>query len=72
LLAKGGSMTGIGFVALLTGVAITFTLQNWLNARWYVSILSGVIGYLVVICIGWAIKKRQRHNREKERDPIVK
>jgi hypothetical protein len=71
--AKGGApMTDVRIVAILVGVAIAFTLQNRLDAHWYVSVTSGVVGYLVARCIGWAIDKRRRLNREKQRDPLVK
>lgn len=62
----------VRIVAILFGVAIIFILQNWLDMRWYVSISSGVIGYLVARCIGWAIDERRRHHRAKQRDPFVK
>jgi Flp pilus assembly protein TadB len=65
-------MTDFRIVAILVGVAITFTLQNWLAARWYVSIPSGVLAYLVVRCIGWAINEHRRRNLAKQRDPLVK
>jgi hypothetical protein len=65
-------MTDFRIVAILVGIAITFTLQNWLETRWYVSIPSGVIGYLFARCIGWAINELRRRNRAKQRDPLVK
>jgi len=65
-------MIDLKIVAILVGVAITFALQNWLEARWYVSVSSGVVGYLIVRFIGWAINERIRHNRAKQRDPLVK
>jgi hypothetical protein len=65
-------MTDFRSVAILVGVAITFTLQNWLETRWYVSVPAGVFGYLAARCIGWAINKLGRRNRAKQRDPLVK
>jgi hypothetical protein len=65
-------MIDFRIVAILIGVAITFTLQNGLGARWYVSIASGVIGYLVCRFLGWAINERLRLNKSKQRDPFVK
>jgi hypothetical protein len=65
-------MTDFRIVAILVGVGITFTLQNWLETRWYVSIPSGAIGYLLARCIGWAINELTRRNRAKQRDPLVK
>ena len=65
-------MTDLRIVAILVGVAITFMLQDWLETRWYVSIPSGVIGYLFARCIGWAINELRRRNRAKQRDPLVK
>jgi hypothetical protein len=62
----------VRIVAVLVGVAITFALQNGLNARWYVSVPVGVVGYVVARFIGWAIDGRMRHNRAKQRDPFVK
>jgi hypothetical protein len=62
----------VRIVAILVGVAITFILQNGLGARWYVSVLAGVIGYVVARYIGWTINERIRHNRAKQRNPIVK
>jgi hypothetical protein len=59
-------------VAILVGVLITFTLQGGLNAGWYVSVPAGLGGYIVARFIGWAINKRTRHNRAKERDRFVK
>jgi hypothetical protein len=71
--AKGGApMIDFKIVAILVGVAITFTLQNRLDARWYVSIASGIVGYILVRFIGWAINERIRRNRTKQRDPLVK
>jgi hypothetical protein len=37
----------VRIVAILVGVAITFIIQNALDARWYVSVPAGVIGYVV-------------------------
>ena len=65
-------MIDVRIVAILVGGAITFTLQNELDARWYVSVASGVVGYLVVRLLGWAINKRLRFNRSRQRDPVVK
>jgi hypothetical protein len=65
-------MIDFKIVAILVGVAITFTLQNRLDARWYVSIASGIVGYILVRFIGWAINERIRRNRTKQRDPLVK
>lgn len=65
-------MIDVKIFAILIGGAIAFTLQNGLDARWYVSIASGVIGYLVVRLLGWAINKRLRLNRSKQRDPVIK
>jgi hypothetical protein len=59
-------------VAILVGVGITFTLQGGLDARWYVSVPAGVVGYVVARFIGWAINRRTRYNRAKQRDPFVK
>jgi hypothetical protein len=38
-------MMDVRIVAILVGVAITFTLQNGLDTRWYVSVPAGFIGY---------------------------
>jgi hypothetical protein len=62
----------VRIVAILVGVAITFTIQNGLDARWYVSVPAGVVSYVVARFIGWAVNERMRHNRAKQRDPIVK
>ena len=62
----------VRIVAILVGVAITFTIQNGLHARWYVSVVAGVVGYVVARFIGWAVDERMRHNRGKQRDPFVK
>jgi hypothetical protein len=62
----------VTLVAILIGVAITFILQNGFDSRWYVSVPAGVIGYVVVRLIRWAINERICHNRTKQRDPIVK
>jgi hypothetical protein len=71
--AKGGApMIDFRIVAILIGVVITFTLQNGLDARWYVSLASGVIGYLVARFLGRAINDRLRFNKSKQRDPFVK
>jgi hypothetical protein len=70
---KGGApIMDVRTVAILVGVAITFTIQNGLDARWYISVFAGVIGYIVTRFIGWAINERMRHNRAKQRDPFVK
>jgi hypothetical protein len=65
-------MIDFRIVAILIGVAITFLLQNRLDARWYVSIAFGVVGYLVARFLGWAINERLRFNKSKQRDPFVK
>lgn len=71
--AKGEAPTmDVRIVAILVGVAITFTIQSGLGARWYVSVPAGVIGYVIARLIGWAINERMRHNRAKQRDPFVK
>ena len=38
-------MMDVRIVAILVGVAITFTLQNGVDTRWYVSVPMGFIGY---------------------------
>ena len=65
-------MMDVRIVAILVGVAITFTLQNGLDTRWYVSVPAGFIGYFAARLIGWAINHRKRDSRAKQRDPIVK
>jgi hypothetical protein len=71
--AKGGApFMDVRIVAILVGVAIMFILQNGPGSRWYVSVPGGVIGYVVARLIRWAINERIRHNRTKQRDPIVK
>jgi high-affinity Fe2+/Pb2+ permease len=65
-------MIDFRIVAILIVVAITFVLQNWLDARWYVSVSSGVVGYLIARFIGWAINERISLNSTKQRDPLVK
>jgi hypothetical protein len=60
-------MTDFRIVAIVVGFAIAFTVQNWLDGRWYVSVALGLVGYLVVRSIGWAINRRQHsHERNKE------
>ena len=56
-------MMGIRIVAILVGIVIAFTLGYWLDVRWYVSIPSAVIGYLVARYIGWAINESRRFIR---------
>jgi hypothetical protein len=68
----GAPFMDVRIVAILVGVAITFIFQNGLDSRWYVSVPAGVIGYVVASLIRWAINERIRHNRTKQRDPIVK
>jgi hypothetical protein len=71
--AKGGAPTmDVRIVAILIGVAITFIIQNELDARWYVSVPAGVAGYVVARLIGWAIYAHKRHSQAKQRDPFVK
>jgi hypothetical protein len=65
-------MMDVRIVAILVGVAITFTLQNGVDTRWYVSVPMGFIGYFAARLIGWAINQRRRDSRAKQRDPIVK
>jgi hypothetical protein len=62
----------VRIVAILVGVAITFTIQNGLNARWYISVPGGIVGYVIARMIGWAINERMRRKRAKQRDPFVK
>jgi hypothetical protein len=62
----------VRIVAILAGVAITFIIQNALDARWYVSVPAGVVGYVVARLIGWAVSSRKRHSQAKQRGPIVK
>jgi hypothetical protein len=71
--AKGGApIMDVRIVAILVGVAITFIIQNGLDARWYVSVPAGVVGYVVARLIGWAIGAHKRHSQAKQRDPFVK
>jgi hypothetical protein len=71
--AKGGApIMDVRIVAILVGVAITFIIQNGLDARWYVSVPAGVVGYVVARLIGWAINAHKRHSQAKQRDPFVK
>ena len=58
--------------AILVGAAIAFTLHNWLDAHWYVSVASGIAGYILARFLGLAINQRMRRNRAKQRDPLVK
>jgi hypothetical protein len=37
----------VRIVAILVGVAITFIIQNGLDARWYISVPAGIVGYVV-------------------------
>jgi len=60
------AMTGTRIVAILAGIGITFTLEYWLSADWYISIPFGIIGYLVTRYIGWVITERRRLNRKRE------
>jgi hypothetical protein len=62
----------VRIVAILVGVAITFTIQNGLNARWYISVPGGIVGNVIARLIGWAINERMRCKRAKQRDPFVK
>jgi hypothetical protein len=71
--AKGGApIMDVRLLAILVGVAITFTIQNELDARWYVSVTAGIVGYVIARFIGWAINERMHRNRAKQRDPFVK
>src|SRR5690242_8579190 len=71
--AKGGApIMDVRILAILVGVAITFIIQNGLDARWYVSVPAGVVGYVVARLIGWAIGAHRRHSQAKQRDPFVK
>jgi hypothetical protein len=71
--AKGGApIMDFRIVAILVGVAITFIVQNGLDARWHVSVPAGVVGYVVARLIGWAINAHKRHRQAKQRDPFVK
>jgi hypothetical protein len=57
----------VRIVAILVGFAITFIIQNGLDARWYVSVPVGVVGYVVARLIGWAIARTNvtaRRSRE--------
>jgi hypothetical protein len=65
-------MMDVRMLAILVGVAITFTIRGGLDARWYVSIPAGVFGYVIARLIGWAINERIRRNQAKQRDPFVK
>jgi hypothetical protein len=70
--AKGGApIMDVRIVAILVGVAITFIIQNGLDARWYVSVSAGVVGYVVAHLIGWAINAHKRHSQAKQRDPLT-
>ncbi len=62
----------VRIVAILVGVAITFAIQNGLDARWYVSVPAGIVGYVVVRFIGWALNAHKRQSHAKQRDPFVK
>jgi uncharacterized protein DUF4167 len=52
-------MTDFKIFAILVGAAITFTLQNWLDARWYVSIASGIVGYIIARFMSFAARSRR-------------
>jgi hypothetical protein len=60
-------MNGIRIVAIVIAIAISFSLNVWFSAPWYVSLPSGFIGYLVTRYVGWAINERRRLHREMDR-----
>jgi hypothetical protein len=47
-------------------------IENGLDARRYVSVPVGVVGYVVARLVGSAINAHNRHNQAKQRDPFVK
>jgi hypothetical protein len=51
-------------VGILIGAAVLFILDYGLSVPWYVYLPSGVISYLLVQYIGWAVRERRRFNRE--------
>jgi membrane protein implicated in regulation of membrane protease activity len=61
-------MTGIGIVAIIVGIAVTFPAAHWLDI--YIACALGILSYFVTRYIGWAIYERRRLHRE--RDQLVK
>jgi hypothetical protein len=57
----------VRILAILVGVAITFTVQNELDARWYVSVPAGIVGYVIARFIGRAINEHASQPSEAER-----
>ena len=55
-------MTGIGIVAIIVGIAVTFSAAHWLDI--YIACTLGIISYFVTRYIGWAIYERRRFHRE--------
>jgi hypothetical protein len=51
-------------IASLVAISIFFSLEYWLGANWYISLPLGVVGYLLIRYIGWAINERQRFKQE--------
>jgi hypothetical protein len=61
-------MTGIRIVAIIVGIAVTFSVAHWLDI--YIACALGILGYFATRYVGWAIYERRRLHRE--RDQLVK
>jgi hypothetical protein len=60
-------MSNVRIISIFVGVAVAFGIGYGLNARWYVSLSLGLLGYLVVRYFGWVINERQRFRKEFDR-----
>ena len=50
-------MTVARIIAILVEIAIASALKYWLDVRWYISIPSAVMGYLITRYVRWVIEE---------------
>jgi hypothetical protein len=60
-------MTGIRLLSILVGAVTVFAFEYGLGARWYVSLLLGLLAYLAARYVGWAVNERRRFKQDFEK-----
>jgi hypothetical protein len=51
-------------IASLVAISIFFSVEYWLGANWYISLPLGIVGYLLIRYVGWALNERRRFKQE--------
>jgi len=49
-------------IAILVGIAVMFTLEQWTGLAWFYALVLGALGYGIVRYVGYFIRERRYIN----------